>query len=184
MPPPTGVVNGPLIATTNSLIASTLSLVSHSPNLSLAFSPAKISYQAIRRVPPYAFSTAASKTRCEARQISRPVPSPSMKGIIGLFGTTGLPFWIVIFSPFCGVGTPLNEAILPLLASGNLLELGILTVVFSHCQVLGGGEFALFCLDTLLSINNTGIEWRTKLTKSKSTGTLMVMRLFTSGTSV
>ena len=40
MPPPTGVVSGPLIATLNSRIASTVSSGSHSPKRSLAFSPA------------------------------------------------------------------------------------------------------------------------------------------------
>ena len=51
MPPPTGVVNGPLMATTNSAMALTESSVSHSPNWLNAFSPAKISYQTMRRLP-------------------------------------------------------------------------------------------------------------------------------------
>ena len=37
-------------------------------------------------------------TRTEARQISGPVPSPSMNGMIGLSGTASLPLWIVIFA--------------------------------------------------------------------------------------
>jgi hypothetical protein len=52
-----------------------------------AFSPASTSIQAMLRLPPYAFATAASNTTCEARQISRPVPSPSMNGMIGRSGT-------------------------------------------------------------------------------------------------
>src|SRR5690349_3359572 len=56
--------------------------------------------------------------------MSRPVPSPSIKGMIGLFGTTGLPFWIVIFSPSCGVGIPLNEAILPLFCARQWIRIG------------------------------------------------------------
>src|SRR3989304_1756903 len=45
----------------------------------------------MRRVPPYAFCTAASKMRCEARQMSGPVPSPSMKGRIGVAGACRRP---------------------------------------------------------------------------------------------
>jgi hypothetical protein len=39
-----------------------------------------------------ALSTAASRTRTLARQISGPVPSPSMNGMIGSSGTTSCPF--------------------------------------------------------------------------------------------
>jgi len=42
----------------------------------------------IFRLPPYAFATAASNTRTLARQMSGPVPSPSMNGMIGSSGTT------------------------------------------------------------------------------------------------
>ena len=47
-------------------------------------------------------ATAASSTRTLARQMSRPVPSPSMKGTIGRSGTSS--FWplIVIFWPPAG----------------------------------------------------------------------------------
>jgi hypothetical protein len=38
-------------------------------------------------LPPYAFVTAASKTSWLARQMSGPVPSPSMNGMMGLSGT-------------------------------------------------------------------------------------------------
>src|SRR5687767_6572052 len=41
-------------------------------------------------------------TRTEARQMSGPVPSPSMKGMIGWSGTVSLPFWMVIFCPCRG----------------------------------------------------------------------------------
>jgi hypothetical protein len=47
-------------------------------------------------------STAASSTRTLARQMSAPVPSPSMKGMIGWSGTASLPFLMVIFSPVAG----------------------------------------------------------------------------------
>ena len=49
MPPPTGVVSGPLIAILYVLTASSVSLGSHSPVRSLAFSPARISNQTRRR---------------------------------------------------------------------------------------------------------------------------------------
>src|SRR5580698_5872087 len=91
MPPPTGVVSGPLMATRKSRIASTVSLGSHSLKVLKAFSPAKTSNQAIFFLPPYARSTAASKTRREAFQMSRPVPSPSMKGMMGLSGIWNAP---------------------------------------------------------------------------------------------
>jgi hypothetical protein len=50
------------------------------------FSPASTSIQWMRRLPPYARSTAASNTGCEAAQMSGPVPSPSMKGRMGWSG--------------------------------------------------------------------------------------------------
>src|SRR5215470_8145237 len=53
----------------------------------------------MRRFPPYACSTAASRTRTEARQMSGPVPSPSMKGTMGWSGTCSFPWERVIFSP-------------------------------------------------------------------------------------
>jgi hypothetical protein len=40
-----------------------------------------------RRFPPKDFSTAASKTRRAAAQMSGPMPSPSMNGTIGSSGT-------------------------------------------------------------------------------------------------
>src|SRR5438046_831513 len=49
--------------------------------------------------PPYALFTAASNTRTEAHQMSGPVPSPSMKGMIGSSGTDRRPLDIVIELP-------------------------------------------------------------------------------------
>src|SRR6185437_7065149 len=102
MPPPTGVVSGPLIETRNSCIASTVSWGSQSWNRVNAFSPANTSIQATRRSPPNAFSSAASNTRTEARHIAAPVPSPSTYGMIGLWGTFTAPFSYAIRSPVAG----------------------------------------------------------------------------------
>ncbi len=52
MPPPTGVVRGPLMATLNSRAASRVSSGSHSPVTSLPFSPAYTSIHWISRRPP------------------------------------------------------------------------------------------------------------------------------------
>src|SRR6185503_16900760 len=93
MPPPTGVVSGPLIETRYLRHASTVSSGSQLPVWLNAFSPASTSIQWILRLPPYAFATAASSTRTDARQMSGPVPSPSIKGIIGLSGTTRRPLF-------------------------------------------------------------------------------------------
>jgi hypothetical protein len=54
------------------------------------------------RRPPYATLTALSKTSWDARQMSGPVPSPSINGIIGVAGTRSLPAAIVIASPRAG----------------------------------------------------------------------------------
>src|SRR6266852_2710265 len=109
MPPPTGVVSGPLIATRKSRIASTVSLGSHSLYALNAFSPAKTSNQATRRFPPYACSTAASNTRRDAFQMSRPVPSPSMNGMIGVSGTRSSPPLYSMPLPPAGMVSPLSE---------------------------------------------------------------------------
>ena len=66
------------------------------------FSPAATSIHAIERSLPYDFSTAASNTRCAARQMSGPVPSPSMKGMIGVEGTCSCPSAKVMRSPWVG----------------------------------------------------------------------------------
>src|ERR1700691_5291320 len=107
MPPPTGVVSGPLMATRNSRPASPVSSGSHVSNFAFAFSPANTSYHATRRLPPYAFSTAASNTRRDAFQISRPVPSPSIHGTTGLSGTSYFPPAYPIFFPPDDTTTPL-----------------------------------------------------------------------------
>src|SRR3990172_1886311 len=72
MPPPTGVVSGPLMATTCSRMASTVACGSHSPVALWAFSPAKISFHTIRLPPPKAFSTAPPKGAPGARR--EPLP--------------------------------------------------------------------------------------------------------------
>src|ERR1700687_4262470 len=123
MPPPTGVVNGPLMATRKLRIASTVSFGSHSLNALNAFSPANTSNHATCRFPPYACSTAASKTRREAFQMSRPVPSPSMKGMMGVSGTRSSPPLYSIPLPPAGVACPLYEFfivhdLLPTMLSG------------------------------------------------------------------
>ena len=41
-------------------------------------------------------------TRTLARQMSGPVPSPSMKGMMGLSGTTSLPSRMAILAPCAG----------------------------------------------------------------------------------
>src|ERR1043165_5388167 len=91
MPPPTGVVSGPLIDTTNSFDASSVSSGSQtfSPYRRQDFSPANISIHTIFLLPPYAFCTAASTTLSITGVMSTPVPSPSMYGMIGLSGTEG-----------------------------------------------------------------------------------------------
>jgi len=82
MPPPTGVVSGPLMPTRYLRNASRVAAGSQSPFARNAFSPASTSSHSILRLPLYAFSTAASNTRTLAFQMSRPVPSPSMNGMI------------------------------------------------------------------------------------------------------
>ena len=74
MPPPTGVVSGPLIPMRYSRNVSTVSSGSHEPVASNAFCPASTSFHAI--VLP-CFAAAASMTSCAAGQMSTPVPSPS-----------------------------------------------------------------------------------------------------------
>src|SRR5579863_6234514 len=48
-------------------------------------------------------------TRTLARQMSGPVPSPSMNGMIGVSGISSLPFSTLIFAP-CGGGATLAVA--------------------------------------------------------------------------
>src|SRR5215469_15264047 len=49
--------------------------------------------------------------RRDARHMSRPVPSPSMKGIMGLLGTLNFSPSTVILVPSVGTSTPLKLAI-------------------------------------------------------------------------
>ena len=83
MPPPTGVVSGPLMPIRWSRNACSVASGSQLPVRSNAFWPARTSVQATARSPPYACSTAASKMRTAAAQMSGPVPSPSMNGMRG-----------------------------------------------------------------------------------------------------
>src|SRR5262249_52350368 len=53
----------------------------------------------------------ASSTGGDARHMSRPVPSPSMNGIIGLLGTDNFSPSTVILLPSVGTTTPLKLAI-------------------------------------------------------------------------
>ena len=73
--------------------ASTVSSGSQSPVSLKAFSPARTSFQAIF-FP--CLAAAASKTRREAGQMSTPVPSPSMKGMIGSSGTCRVPSGLMV----------------------------------------------------------------------------------------
>src|SRR5438094_10065826 len=102
MPPPTGVVSGPLMPMRYSANVSTVSSGSQLPVSLKAFSPASTSFQAIR-LPD--FPAAASITSCAAGQMSTPVPSPSMNGTIGSSGTWRRPSTSVIFS---GITTPVG----------------------------------------------------------------------------
>ena len=111
IPPPTGVVSGPLMATSWVMIACSVSSGSQLSTWFFAFSPARTSTHAICRLPPYAAFTALSRTSFEARQMSGPMPSPSMNGMIGWEGTLSLPPTMVIDSPFTGAGVFWVEAV-------------------------------------------------------------------------
>jgi hypothetical protein len=51
-------------------------------------------------LPPYTFSTAASKPLTADAQISGLIPSPSIKGMIGFLGTLSFPVLVrLIFFP-------------------------------------------------------------------------------------
>src|SRR5882672_6994483 len=95
MPPPTGVVSGPLMPIRYSRNVSTVSSGSQEPVASNAFCPASTSFQAID-LP--CLAAAASITSCAAGQMSTPVPSPSTNGMIGSSGTVSTPSDIVILS--------------------------------------------------------------------------------------
>src|SRR5713101_2979092 len=105
IPPPTGVVSGPLIATRCVRMASSVASGSQVPTCLKAFSPASTSSQSISRLPPDTFRTVASNTRRAARQMSGPVPSPSMKGMMGWVGTTQRPSRYSMRSPMARQST-------------------------------------------------------------------------------
>src|SRR5207237_970596 len=105
IPPPTGVVSGPLIATRCVRMASRVASGSQLPTCLKAFSPASTSSQSIWRFPPDTFRTVASNTRRAARQMSGPVPSPSMKGMMGWLGTTQRPSRYSMRSPMARQST-------------------------------------------------------------------------------
>jgi len=99
IPPPTGVVSGPFILSMYSLKASIVASGIHAPVALNAFSPANTSSHSIFFSPLNAFCTAASNTLTLAFQISGPIPSPSINGMIGWLGTCNLPLApMVIFS--------------------------------------------------------------------------------------
>ena len=78
-PPPTGVVIGPLIATRQSRIASSVCSGSSAPSVSRAPAPAGIS---IHSIP----TSAASSTTLVAAATSGPIPSPAMRTILCAIG--------------------------------------------------------------------------------------------------
>src|ERR1700722_5733773 len=88
MPPPMGVVSGPLIPMRCERKVSTVSSGSQLPVSSKAFCPANTSFQATERP---CRAAAASSTSLAAGQMSTPVPPPSMKGMIGSSGRTSAP---------------------------------------------------------------------------------------------
>src|SRR5665811_873866 len=88
MPPPIGVVNGPLMPIRWVRNVSTVSSGSQLPVSSNAFCPARTSFHATL-LPRLA--AAASSTDLAAGQMSTPMPSPSMKGMTGSSGTCSAP---------------------------------------------------------------------------------------------
>src|ERR1017187_2609053 len=88
-----GVVRGPLMPMRWSRKSVTVCSGSQSPVSSKAFWPASTSFHSM--VLP-CFFAAASSTSLEAGQMSTPMPSPSMKGIIGLSGTLSTPSALVV----------------------------------------------------------------------------------------
>ena len=83
--------------------ASTVASGSQSPVSLKAFSPARTSFQ--ETLLP-CLAAAASRTSLAAGQMSTPVPSPSMKGMIGSSETFRVPSAAaVIFSAMAGEAT-------------------------------------------------------------------------------
>ena len=102
MPPPTGVVSGPLMA--HEIVAERRRRSRRAASCrSGPWRPGRRRPRARRCFffPPYAFSTAASITRTLAAQMSGPVPSPRMNGNHGLVRArvSVAVVEIVIFSP-------------------------------------------------------------------------------------
>ena len=102
MPPPIGVVSGPLID--DEVFAAGRDGLFGQPGVEqvvrllagVDLHPVDLALAAVGLLH------GGIETRTEARQMSGPVPSPSMKGMIGWSGTLSLPFWIVIFWPCAG----------------------------------------------------------------------------------
>jgi hypothetical protein len=82
-------------------IASIVACGSHSRSALNAFSPAS-TLDPGDRAPAACFATAASSTRRVARQMSGPMPSPSMKVMIGRWGTVTTPSLKVNLLPSAG----------------------------------------------------------------------------------
>src|SRR6266545_602887 len=142
-PPPTGVVSGPLSATTYSLIAPRVASGSISPYWNIAFSPAGTAYQEIRRRPPNASSTTASTAFRAARTTSGPTPSPSMSGTIGSSGTRIPASVIRILWPPSG-GRRTRRSAGMRLASRSLVDRDVDKVLRSDVPVEGPQEPVVF----------------------------------------
>src|SRR5258708_24142494 len=84
IPPPIGVVSGPLIPTRYSLKASIVSSGSQLSNLFLAVSPAKTSNHQTLGLPPETFYTSPSQKRALAAHTSSPLPEPPQKQPTGI----------------------------------------------------------------------------------------------------
>ena len=94
-------VSGPLMPMMYSRNVSTVSSGSESPVSSNAYSPASTSIQSMVRP---CLAAAASSTSVAAGQMSTPVPSPSMKGMMALADTFSVPSeFVVSLSP---IGLP------------------------------------------------------------------------------
>src|SRR5437899_5186184 len=87
------------MATRCSRMLSSVSSGSQLPLSLNAFSPARTSRQTMLRFAPDILVTAASNTLEAARQMSGPVPSPSMNGMMGWSGTIQWPSRKSILAP-------------------------------------------------------------------------------------
>src|SRR5256885_6903002 len=109
IPPPTGVVSGPLMATRCVRMVSSVASGSQFPVRLKAFAAPSPSSHSTWRLPPDTLRTVASNTRWAARQMSGPVPSPSMKGMMGRSGTTQRPSRYSMRSPMARQSTRLGR---------------------------------------------------------------------------